>query len=324
MLLIGITGPARAGKDTAAQAIKEELSGLGLTVRVETLAAPIWRMVQALMGDDTFDPNSDDKGKPHPALGGLTPRDWAIAVGQGCRAQLHPRVWLDQALACADVKPPHLPPDVLIISDVRAANEIAEIKARGGYLLGIKRADTADRVLATEWEGQCDRVILNNGPLLGLQVTMKEWARDYYHNSEDQIRDRIKHGSSAWHAREDAKRLLQLLDAERARTQALQAQLNAQPHVVYLPTEAQGPEEELRTVAEGLRQLADLVAGALADADVDFACGNAENGDHKVTAAQKLLQVQAGMLRLLTKPTVREAGYTIAAGPATTAHKAQG
>ncbi len=147
--LIGIMGPARAGKDTLARYLADALR----PARVLAFADPLWDAVGAVAGlGGLFDRHGPTKDAPCPALGGATAREWAIAFGGGARSHLGADVWVRLLLARVAA----LGDDATaIVVDVRKRNEAAAIRAAGGLLVGLDRdpaaRGVADTILEADW-----------------------------------------------------------------------------------------------------------------------------------------------------------------------------
>lgn len=145
--LVGIMGPARAGKDTLAKM-------LGAYVETTTLAFadPLWAAVEAVAGPRAFDRHGPTKDLPCRSLGGDTPRAWAIAFGSGARERLGADVWVRHLLARVAVLGDRT---IAVVVDVRKRNEAEALRQAGGLLVGLDRDPEArgveDSVLEADW-----------------------------------------------------------------------------------------------------------------------------------------------------------------------------
>jgi hypothetical protein len=148
MHLVGIMGPARAGKDSLARLLLRLRPG----AQVLAFADPLWAAVEAVAGPGAFDRHGPSKDLPCAALGGATPREWAIAFGTGARTHLGPDVWVRNLLRRVATLPPGA---VGVVVDVRKRNEAAAIREAGGLLVGLDRAQKArgveDTALEADW-----------------------------------------------------------------------------------------------------------------------------------------------------------------------------
>lgn len=161
-LLIGLTGPAGAGKSTAAQHLEEGWAFVELA-----LAEPIRDMLAALFHaadiPDAWMTSRALKEQPTPL--GFSYRHMAQTLGtEWGRSTLGPGFWL--RLATLRLERPHLQGDSVVVSDIRFANEAAWLKARGGVLVRIERAvpAIAEHESEQHWpELGAEHVIDNNG-----------------------------------------------------------------------------------------------------------------------------------------------------------------
>lgn len=168
-MLIGLTGPARSGKDTVGNMLRD---GQGFT-RV-AFADPIRRMVAEVL-DVPVDRLYDGPFKDTPVkwLLGRTPRYLMQTVGtEWGREQVDRDLWLKIAMRKVDEG------GLVVITDVRFENEADAIRQRGGFIWHIERPD-APKVEAHVSEAGVQRqlfdyVIHNDGDLAKLQRTVDE------------------------------------------------------------------------------------------------------------------------------------------------------
>lgn len=141
ILVIAIAGPARAGKDSLAAALANLYNGRGLEVQTLGLAHSIWQGVRALIGHEAL----AQKGAPDPGLRAAltpeagpdrkldgsdldleraaTPRQWAIALGEGARRHFDASIWIRmwwRGVSAAN--------GVVIVPDVRRADELVTLR----------------------------------------------------------------------------------------------------------------------------------------------------------------------------------------------------
>lgn len=161
MNLIGITGPAKAGKSTVARYLVEQ----GF-IEV-SFAAPIKRAISTAFDIDILDLEEPQfKEAPLPWLG-KSPRYLLQTLGtEWGRKMVAPDVWLILAARRIE-KARDLGHPGVIVSDVRFDNEADFILARGGQLWRIwRQAATAVRAHESEQginEAYPSHGIINNG-----------------------------------------------------------------------------------------------------------------------------------------------------------------
>lgn len=168
--LIGVTGRARAGKDTLAQIL-----GYYGYARV-ALADPLRRVIASLTGM-TFEElvNSPDKELPHPKLGGVSPRRAMQTLGTEWGRDL---IWQDLWVTHAMDQIAHHPR--VVIPDVRFDNEADAIRSRGGIILHVHRDAGETKVEAHKSEDgvtphATDLHIYNNGSVSQLERQVAFW-----------------------------------------------------------------------------------------------------------------------------------------------------
>jgi len=170
MKIIGLTGPARSGKDTAA----ETLVNKGW--RQYRFADPLKKSVQAMFGLTERHTDGDLKESPIDWLDGVTPRQIMQTLGtEWGRDCIHPDLWLRVADRALERTADHGHPGI-VISDVRFDNEAAFVRDRGGSVVHIRR-ESAGSVNAHSSESgvtfdAADYLIDNNGTIheLGAQI----------------------------------------------------------------------------------------------------------------------------------------------------------
>jgi hypothetical protein len=180
-LIVGLTGRAGAGKDTAASYLCRRY-GFVQVAFADTLRS----MLAAMLDDADLDPawltERQAKERPIPALHGVTPRRLLQTLGTEWGRSIHPDLWVDvlaRRTGIATGAPVH---DRIVISDVRFPNEVTFVRFHGGQLLRLRRE-------ATDWEKPThvseglvstlgvDEMIDNSGTLGQLEVALDGWCR---------------------------------------------------------------------------------------------------------------------------------------------------
>ena len=137
--IIGLTGFKRSGKDTAAEVIAKMLG----YDRIQ-FAGPLKEMLRTLLrcqgvseASITACVEGDLKEAPAPVLGGKTPRLAMQTLGtEWGRRTLSDTIWVDTTLNRAQTAE-----NGALITDVRFLNEAEAIKAAGGIIIRIERAE---------------------------------------------------------------------------------------------------------------------------------------------------------------------------------------
>ena len=132
MKLLGITGRARAGKDTfAAELIKLGYKRLAFADAVKQVTALIANEPTHLYYDDI------EKEAHCPALGVTRRKAMQLVGTEGGRKLFGDNLWVDRALRgwIEDGRPP------TVVTDVRFDNEAKAILALGGHIIRITRPD---------------------------------------------------------------------------------------------------------------------------------------------------------------------------------------
>lgn len=167
--LVGITGPARSGKDTFAEFLRAYLGGT-----IYSMADPIRNMLRGI-GIDMNDPYwQSRKEEPIPVFG-KSPRELMQTLGtEWGRDQVNPQIWVILAhhFRMND------PNTALIVPDIRFENEARWIRDSGGLIVRIER-DNLSTVKKHSSEAGIkvlpqDLVVKNNGTLEDLQVAARE------------------------------------------------------------------------------------------------------------------------------------------------------
>lgn len=197
-MILAFTGVAGVGKDAAAEVL--ERRGF---VRVG-LADPLKRAVAEWFGWDanTLWGPSENRNKPDPKFGGLTPRKALQFLGTECGRELYRDVWIEYGLrkaktllecACVYEKTQSelfpcrsrtSPVPGVVFTDARFANEIDAIKKAGGRLVRIVRPGAGLEGAAAAHQSEVeqagiaddtfDAVIVNDGTLEEFQGKVLE------------------------------------------------------------------------------------------------------------------------------------------------------
>ena len=180
LLLIGLTGLAGTGKDTAADRL---CSAHGF--ERYALADPIRDMLMAMLvgaGIDysyLFDRDLKERGVPHIGISG---RRLMQTLGTEWGRALDPDLWVRLAaitlgLHGASPAPVH---DRIVITDVRFPNEAAWIESLGGRVVRVTRPAPAVAAHASEQHTTqlpCTLAIDNTGTLADLHEQVDNLAR---------------------------------------------------------------------------------------------------------------------------------------------------
>lgn len=172
--IIGIAGPARAGKTTAAEMLVREIESCDLLVERVGFADPIREII---------DEQGVDKITQHDEY-----RDLAGAIGQ-IRRKYDQDVWIKQLASRMDASFACNGTTHFVIDDVRFANEIWSIQRAGGYILFVDakaRLDFDLPVYSLESEhiavqatlhgaSWADKVIHNNAGMDSLLASVRSW-----------------------------------------------------------------------------------------------------------------------------------------------------
>ena len=137
-LLIGLAGPARSGKDTAARYLAAQYQLL-----VYAFALPLKAALQVMLNLTAEQLDGALKEQPLAWLG-KSPRELLQTLGtEWGRSLVHPELWLRLAAEnLANLASHHQDWHAgFVISDVRFENEAEWIRQRGGLVLHIRRPD---------------------------------------------------------------------------------------------------------------------------------------------------------------------------------------
>ena len=151
MILIGLAGVARSGKDTAASVLATELG-----LYRHAFADPIKRMLEQVFGDNFV---NGDRERIDP-ISGVSYRKLMQTLGTEWGRATHPALWTRVAKAKWEWVKEGCPVDYkkgitenvmlgafgdhagMVISDVRFDNEAEWIRSEGGIIVHVDRPDT--------------------------------------------------------------------------------------------------------------------------------------------------------------------------------------
>ncbi len=179
-MIIGLTGPARSGKDTVARFLAQE-HGFEFT----SFAAPIRQFVANLCGISvgTLEGMKDIE---HPIFE-KSPRVMMQTLGtEWGRNLIHPEIWakiVEQKIL--DNKAHNTP---LVVTDVRFDNEADLIRSHGGTIWSISRHQAKNYNVAPHSSENGieltlhDKFINNDKDLRALQKTVADLLVDHYSN----------------------------------------------------------------------------------------------------------------------------------------------
>ena len=135
-IIIGLTGPAGAGKDTVRTVLEEEHGFYGLA-----FADPVRAMARALLEHvycEHYASRRDLKETPPPVLG-VSYREIAQTLGtEWGRRTIRESLWIDIAMSQARLALARGQRRI-VISDVRFENEAKAIRAMGGRIWLVRR-----------------------------------------------------------------------------------------------------------------------------------------------------------------------------------------
>jgi len=200
MRLIGISGAARAGKDTTANIIRTR-HGFGVIAIADSMKRACRDIFQF-----TYEQLwGDDKELPDPRYRGLTPRRAMQLLGTEFGRACYENLWIDRAIEAAREvlagnatywpsmglanfeAEEDLVPEGVVFSDVRFANERAAIEAAGGVVWRVTRigaglqgaagAHASENEL-TDAMFRPDRIIVNNDTFKELAETVDRMMRE--------------------------------------------------------------------------------------------------------------------------------------------------
>lgn len=192
-MIIGISGKAGSGKDTAADVLVRDhgFVRIGLADPMKRFAEHLWHFTEAQLWGPSQQRNAPDPRYRRANGEGLSPRHALQTLGSEWGRDCDPDVWIRYALMCAErlmssrllhysgeqglVYGSERPiPRGVVIPDVRFANEMKAIRGAGGQVWRVTRGTSLDgaesrHVSETEQDMIADdafgRVIRNEGAL---------------------------------------------------------------------------------------------------------------------------------------------------------------
>ena len=189
-MIIGISGKAGSGKDTAAKMLEVLYANPDISyedfanrryknfadIQVVHFADILKETVQVLFGIGEWETNTQEGKKTTISWIGKTVRELLQGVGQGLRDAIDPDLWVKALFANTEGWSNY------IIADVRYPNELEAIKERGGILLRIDRngagAGNHSSETALDDYTNWDFHVGNNGSLEELFETMKIFSKE--------------------------------------------------------------------------------------------------------------------------------------------------
>ena len=171
MTIIGISGKARAGKDTLADFISEESKKIGTITNKSSFAYLLKKMAMESFNLSHRQVYGDLK-EVYDERWEKTPREILQLFGEGFR-NIHEDYWVVSLLNVLNNFPNHNH----VVADVRYFNEYFRIKEEGGYVIRIERdASKRDKITNPNHISETalddiefDYVIDNNGSLEDLR-----------------------------------------------------------------------------------------------------------------------------------------------------------
>jgi hypothetical protein len=190
MIIIGIAGKARSGKDTTAQYLRD-------TPQFEPMsfAAPIKHAIQQMFNLNERHMNGDLKEVKLPFIN-KSPRELFQTLGtEWGRELIHPELWLHVAsITVQQLQQTYLAQGTnlpgIVFSDIRFNNEAAWIRKQGGRIIHLLR-DDAPQVAehcsengVTHFKG--DYLIHNNSSLFDLYNTIDSVICDIKNTNKEE------------------------------------------------------------------------------------------------------------------------------------------
>lgn len=190
-MIIGISGKACSGKDTAAKMLEVLYANPDISyedfvnrkyknfadIQVMHFADILKETVRALFGIGEWETNTQEGKKVTISWIGKTVRELLQEVGQGLRDAIDPNLWIKALFANTEGWSNY------IIADVRYPNELEAIKERDGVLIRIDRngagAGSHSSETALDNYNNWDVHIENNGSLESLFEAMRIFTKNY-------------------------------------------------------------------------------------------------------------------------------------------------
>ena len=190
-MIIGISGKAGSGKDTAAKMLEVLYANPNISyedfanrkyknfadIQIMHFADILKETVQALFGIGEWETGTQEGKKVTISWIGKTVRELLQEVGQGLRDAVDPNLWIKALFANTEDWSNY------IIADVRYPNELEAIKERNGVLIRIDRnsagAGNHSSEIALDDYNTWDVHIENNGSLESLFEAMRIFTKNY-------------------------------------------------------------------------------------------------------------------------------------------------
>ena len=190
-MIIGISGKAGSGKDTAAKMLEVLYANPNISyedfanrkyknfadIQIMHFADILKETVQALFGIGEWETGTQEGKKVTISWIDKTVRELLQEVGQGLRDAVDPNLWIKALFANTEDWSNY------IIADVRYPNELEAIKERDGVLIRIDRkgagAGNHSSETALDNYKEWDVHIENNGSIEDLFEAMKIFIKNY-------------------------------------------------------------------------------------------------------------------------------------------------
>ncbi len=141
-VIVGLSGRKQAGKGTVAEFLRVNAAAVfGRSAVVQPLALPLKRFCREVLGLTQEQCYGTDAAKNSPTRFGKTAREVLQHVGTDLIRKHYPGVWTDYLIRRAKIDPSGR---VVIVDDVRFADEVEAIQAAGGKVIRLTRAPFAD------------------------------------------------------------------------------------------------------------------------------------------------------------------------------------
>ena len=190
-MIIGISGKAGSGKDTAAKMLEVLYANPNIfyedfankrykkfaDIQIVHFADILKETVQTLFGIGEWETNTQEGKKKTISWIGKTVRELLQGVGQGLRDAIDPNLWVKALFANTEGWSNY------IIADVRYPNELEAIKERDGILIRIDRngagAGNHSSETALDDYKEWDFHIGNNGSMEELFEAMRIFTKNH-------------------------------------------------------------------------------------------------------------------------------------------------
>ena len=190
-MIIGISGKAGSGKDTAAKMLEVLYANPDISyedfankryknfadIQIVHFADSLKETAQVLFRIGEWETNTQEGKKTTINWIGKTVRELLQGIGQGLRDAIDPNLWVKILFANTEDWSNY------IIADVRYPNEIYAIKKRNGVLIRIDRkgagAGNHSSETALDDYKECDVHIENNGSIEDLFEAMRIFTKNY-------------------------------------------------------------------------------------------------------------------------------------------------